>query len=139
MAGLAQGQCSRASESRFDLADFTPHWKALGDACRVSVRIITLAQDNAIQVPVSAVFPLSAQASADASGSGNGGNGGNDAAPRHAVFVADAGRARLVPVALGGRNGNMAWLRSTLAPGTQVIVYPPPAVRDGVRIAARKV
>ncbi len=116
-----------------------PLWKALGDAYRVSVRIITLARENAIQVPVSAVFPLSAQASTDASGSGNGGNDGNDAAPRHAVFVADGGRARLVPVALGGRNGNMAWLRGTLAPGTQVIVYPPPAVRDGVRIAARKV
>ena len=116
-----------------------PLWKALGDAYRVSVRIITLAREIAIQVPVSAVFPLSAQASTDASGSGNGGNDGNDAAPRHAVFVADGGRARLVPVALGGRNGNMAWLRGTLAPGTQVIVYPPPAVRDGVRIAARKV
>jgi HlyD family secretion protein len=109
-------------------------WKALGDGYRVSVRIVTLAQDNALQVPVSAVFPLSAQA--DASGPGN---GAADAAPRHAVFVADGGRARLTPVLLGGRNGSMAWLRSTLAPGTQVIVYPPPAVRDGVRVAARKV
>lgn len=57
----------------------------------------------------------------------------------HAVFVMDAGRARLVPVRLRGRNGNVAWLHSTLAPGTQVIVYPPSSVRDGVRIAARKV
>jgi hypothetical protein len=32
----------------------------------------------------------------------------------------------------------MAWLRSTLAPGTLVIVYPPPGARDGVRISARK-
>jgi HlyD family secretion protein len=111
-------------------------WQALGDAYHVSVRIVTLAQDNALQVPVSAVFPLPAQAAADASGSAS---GGADATARHAVFVADAGRARLVPVALGGRNGNMAWLRSTLAPGTLVIVYPPPGARDGVRISARKV
>ena len=119
-----------------ELTSPAQQWKALGDGFRVSVRIVTLAQDAALQVPVSAVFPLSAQASASASGAGN---GSSDAAPSHAVFVADAGRARLVPVALGGRNGNTAWLRSGLAPGAQVIVYPPPTVRDGVHITARKV
>lgn len=111
-------------------------WKALGDGYRVGVRIVTLAQDDAVLVPVSAVFPLSAQG-APAVAAAADGNG--DAAPGHAVFVNDAGRARLVPVALRGRNGSVAWLHSTLEPGTPVIVYPPASVRDGVRIAARKV
>ena len=60
-------------------------------------------------------------------------------AASHAVFVVDAGRARQVPVQLGGRNGSMAWIRSGLQPGSQVIVYPPAAVREGVRVRARKV
>lgn len=113
-------------------------WKALGDGYRVGVRIVTLAQDNALLVPVSAVFPLAAQSAPAAAADGNV-NGSNTRAPGHAVFVSDGGRARLVPVALRGRNGSVAWLHSALKPGTPVIVYPPPGVRDGVRIAARKV
>jgi HlyD family secretion protein len=44
-----------------------------------------------------------------------------------------------VPVTVGGRNGSAAWIRSGLTPGQQVIVYPQASVRDGVRVAARKV
>jgi len=33
----------------------------------------------------------------------------------------------------------MAGIRSGLARGSQVIVYPPASVREGVRVAARKV
>ncbi len=116
------------------IASPAQQWKALGDGFRVSVRIVTLTQDDALLVPVSAVLPLSAQASAAASAAA-----GDIQDAGHAVFVMDAGRARLVPVRLRGRNGSAAWLHSTLAPGTQVIVYPPSTVRDGVRIAARKV
>lgn len=104
-------------------------WQALGDGYRVSVRIVTLAEDKAVQVPVSAVFPLPA-----------GSDGAHaDAAPRFAVFVSDGGHARLVPVVLAARNGSAAWIRSGLTTGQQVIVYPPATVRDGVRVAARKV
>ena len=66
-------------------ADFTKV-SALGDGYRVSVSIVTLAENKAVQVPVSA-----------------------------------------------------AWIRSGLAPGQQVIVYPPAAVQDGVHVKARKV
>ena len=110
-------------------------WQALGDAYRVSVRIVTMSQDGAVLVPVSAVFPLSADAAVDVADR----SAGAVAAPRHAVFVVDAGHARQVPVQLAARNGSMAWLRSGVAPGQQVIVYPPAAVRDGVRVSARKV
>ncbi len=118
-----------------DLTSPQAEWQALGDGYRVSVRIVTLSEANAVQVPVSAVFPLPA------------GTAGSDAvagtapaeAARHAVFVIEAGRARQVAVQLGARNGAMAWIRGGLARGAQVIVYPPASVRDGVRVAARKV
>jgi HlyD family secretion protein len=106
-------------------------WSALGDGFRVSVRIITVAQDNAIQVPVSAVFPLPGEA--------DGGNAIESSAQRFAVFMVDGGRARTAPVTLGGRNGRTAWVRTGLQPGAKVIIYPPAAVKDGVRVAARKV
>ena len=106
-------------------------WQALGDGYRVSVRIVTLAEGKAVQVPVSAVFPLPA-ARADSA------NGKQAATPRYAVFVADSGRARQVPVELGARNGSAAWIRSGLTPGQQVIVYPPATVKDGQRVGERK-
>ena len=108
-----------------------PEWQALGDGYRVSVSIVTLAEDKAVQVPVSAVFPLPAEGADSASSRPT-------AAPRYAVFVADGGRARQVPIALGARNGSAAWIRSGLAPGQQVIVYPPATVKDSQRIAERK-
>ena len=115
-----------------DITSPQPEWQALGDGYRVSVRIVTLAEDKAVQVPVSAVFPLPADAAGDT-------HGGSAAATRYAVFVADGGRARQVPVVLDARNGSAAWIRSGLAPGEQVIVYPPATVRSGARVAARKV
>ena len=116
-----------------DIASPQPEWQALGDGYRVGVRIITLAENTAIQVPVSAVFPLPAAAPGGAS------NGGATAAPQYAAFVSEGGHARQVPVVLAARNGSTAWIKSGLALGQQVIVYPPATVRDGVRVAARKV
>ena len=115
-----------------DITSPQAEWQALDDGYRVSVRIVTLAEATAVQVPVSAVFPLPAEAT------GNGG-AGVATAPRYAVFLADSGRARQVPVVLGARNGSAAWIRSGLAPGQQVIVYPLAAVQDGMRVKARKV
>jgi HlyD family secretion protein len=96
-------------------------WQALGDGFRVGVRIVTLAADGAVQVPESAVFPLP------------------DAEGGMAVFALDGGRARLVPVEVAARNGGMAWVKSGVQPGASVIVYPPSAVKDGVRVRSRKV
>jgi HlyD family secretion protein len=118
-----------------DITSAQSEWTALGDGYRVSVRIVTLAKGKAVQVPVSAVFPLPAGA-ADTAGETN---GSPASAARFAVFVADGGRARQVPVQLGARNGSAAWIRSGLTQGAQVIVYPSATVRNGVRVAARKV
>jgi HlyD family secretion protein len=97
-------------------------WQALGDSFRVGVRIITLAMDRVVQVPVSAVFPLP-------DGEGDG---------RMAVFVLDGGRAQLVPVEVAARNSSTAWVKSGVQPGSRVIVYPPATVKDGMRVRERK-
>ena len=94
---------------------------ALGDGFRVGVRILSLVQDGAMMVPVSAVFPQPGQPGAIA------------------VFVAESGRARLRAVTLGGRNNSQAWVRSGLSAGQAVIEYPPAAVAEGVRIKSRQV
>ncbi len=102
-----------------DLTSPPERWQALGDGFRVGVRVVTRALPKVVKAPVSAVFPQP--------------EGG------HAVFVVDGGRARLVPVKLGARNGAEAWIESGVAPGAQVIVYPPPATRDGLRVSPRRV
>jgi HlyD family secretion protein len=107
---------------RIDLESPAEQWRALGDGFRVGVRIIVLALDAAVQVPVSAVYPLP-----DADG------------PRaHGVFVLDGGRAREAPVELGARNGTHAWIKQGLDPGTPVVVYPPATLADGARVKPRK-
>lgn len=115
-----------------DITSPHPEWQALGDGYRVSVRIVTLAEGKAVQVPTSAVFPLP-------TGGADSTDGGPATVPRFAVFVSDGDRAHQVHVVLGARNGSAAWIRSGLVPGQQVIVYPPATVRDGVRVTARKV
>lgn len=114
-----------------DLTSAQSEWQGLGDGYRVSVRIVTLSEDDALQVPVSAVFPLPA--------GGEGAGGGAADVAQHAVFVVDGGRARQITVELAARNGSAAWIRAGLKPGQQVIVYPPATVREGVRVAQRKV
>lgn len=99
-------------------------WTGMGDGYRVGVRIVDLAIGSATQVPVSAVFPTPAR---------EGQSGG------FGVFRIDEGRARMVPVDVGARNGSHAWLRGGPVPGDTVIVYPPPAVKDGGRVSPRKV
>jgi HlyD family secretion protein len=92
-------------------------WLAMGDGFRVSVRVITVSADGAVTVPVGALFPR--------------GDGGM------AVYVLDGNRARLRPVNIVARNGNVGWVRDGLALGEQVLVYPPPGVSNGTRVRVR--
>jgi len=103
-----------------DITSPPERWQALGDGYRVSVRIVTQAQDKAVKVPVSAVFP-------------------RPDAPGMAVFVLEGGRARMTNVDVASRNGTDAWVRKGLPAGAPVIVYPPASVRDGSRVRERKV
>ena len=93
-------------------------WRAMGDGFRVTLRILTQQVDQAVLVPVGALFPI-----------GDGGMG---------VFRVEDARAKLQPVELAGRNGSEAWVRTGLKPGDQVILYPPPSVSDGQRVQARR-
>jgi HlyD family secretion protein len=108
-----------------DIATPPEQWRALGDGFRVGVRIVTMALDDAVKVPVAAVFPVP--------------QGEGDRAAGMAVFAVEQGRARFVPVQVGARNGSDAWVRAGLKPGAEVIVYPGAAVKDGVRVKARTV
>ncbi|MFN3303057.1 MAG: efflux RND transporter periplasmic adaptor subunit [Roseateles sp.] len=103
-----------------DLTSPPEQWRSLGDAYRVGVRVVVLAQPRARQVPLAAVFPRSD-------------------APGMAVFVLDGQRARLQPVDVVARSSSHAWVRGEPAAGAQVIVYPSAAVVDGARVKPRKV
>lgn len=94
--------------------------QGLGDGYRVAVKVMTRRQDGALLVPVSAVFPLPG------------------AEPgRHAVFVAEGGRAHLREVQLEARNSSLAWVAQGLAAGATVVVYPPQGLVDGARVKPR--
>lgn len=85
----------------------------LGDGFRVDARILTEAHDNALLMPVAALF-------------------------RHngdwAVFVVSEGRASLRVVQLGGRNIRDAWVQEGLKVGETVVVYPGDLLEDGARV-----
>ena len=120
----------------------------LGDGWRVVVRILTRHERDVLRVPVSAVFPWPGPATTPGGAAGASSAPGTagavdpltaqDPADRMGVFVIAAGRAHLRPVQVTARNGSLAWVRSGLAPGDMVVVYPPPAVADGVRVRPRQ-
>lgn len=102
-----------------DITSPPSSWQALGDGYRVGVRIVTVDRPSVLRVPVSAVFPVPDE--------------GMD------VFTVMEGRARLMPVEIGGRNGTEAWVQGGIQAGAEVIVYPSAALRDGARVTKRSV
>ena len=101
------------------VVDFTSpidQWGNLGDAHRIDAQISVLSRDDAIKVPVSALFRQQDQ---------------------WAVFAVVDGRARARPVRIAARNAREALVETGIAPGDRVIVYPGDKVRDGVRVAVR--
>ena len=108
-----------------DITSPQQQWAMLGDGFRVGVRIVTLEVGGAVQVPVSAVFPLP------------GGEG--DARTDMGVFLLDGDHVRLTPVDVGARNGQAAWVRKGLRAGASVVVYPPATVKDGTKVSVRTV
>jgi HlyD family secretion protein len=100
-----------------DILEAPAAWRSMvGDGFRVTVRVITTDVDQALLVPVGALFPH---------------EGG------FAVYRQDGSHARLQPVKLGGRNGSSAWVCEGLAAGQPVIIYPPSTVADGKRVKVR--
>jgi len=99
-----------------DFASPTTAWGNLGDGHRVDARITVDTRDDAVLVPVGALFRQ--------------GDG-------WAAFGVSGSRARLRPLMLGPRNGMVAVIAGGIDPGTPVIVYPSNAVADGVRVKGR--
>ncbi len=90
-------------------------WSALGDGYKADVRIVVQTEQDALKVPVSALFPSGARA---------------------ALYAVEGGRVRLHEVEVLARNGSEAWVRSELAPDTPVVLFPPSSLRDGERVQA---
>jgi HlyD family secretion protein len=88
----------------------------LGDAFRVFVRVVVEEEEEALQVPVSALFRL-----------------GED----WAVFRIEEERAVLQTVELGLRTQSVAQVLSGLSDGDTVVAYPGDRVTDGARVAPR--
>ncbi|RFC46418.1 MAG: HlyD family secretion protein [Verrucomicrobia bacterium] len=101
------------------LVDFNatlPLSPKLGDRFRVEGRIQTWHSNRVLQVPAGALF-------------------------RRGVvwkcFTLSGGAARLQELKVGHQNGQTAEILSGLAAGEAVIVHPPDAVREGLRVQAR--
>ena len=99
-----------------DLVAPRAQWQALGDGYKVDARIVVARRENALLIPLGALFRQ------------------GDA---WAVFVVEGGRARLRRVEVEQRNNREAAVGRGLAAGERVIAYPSDAVRDGVRVEPR--
>lgn len=89
---------------------------AAGDGFRVEANVTVAAHDNVLVVPAAALR--------------------RDGA-RWAVMVLEGGRARLRAVEFAERNADVVWLRSGIAAGERVILYPDASIGDGQRVRAR--
>lgn len=89
---------------------------SLGDGFRVDVRMFPWRGDNVLTVPASAVFR------------------DHD---RWALYVIEAGRARLRRVEIGHRGRTDLEITSGLAEGAEVIVHPSDRVTDDARVVPR--
>lgn len=99
-----------------DITSASEKWTTLGDGFKVDVRVLVQVVENAVKVPVSALFPVGS---------------------RSALFVLEGGRARQLEVEVAARNGVEAWVKTGLTPGTQVIIYPDTQLKEGSRVKTR--
>jgi HlyD family secretion protein len=91
-------------------------WQTLGDGFKVDVRVLVQVVEQAVMVPVSALFPIGSRAG---------------------IFVVEDGHARLKEVSVAARNGVSAWVRDGLAVGTSVVVYPDTKLKDKAAVKVR--
>jgi HlyD family secretion protein len=99
-----------------DVATTSDAARSLGDNYRVEVRVLVWQAESVVKVSAGSVFRLGDQ---------------------WAVFVVDAGIARVRTVGVGERNGREVRIVSGLTAGERVIVYPPDTLTDGSRVTGR--
>lgn len=100
-----------------DFTDPPRAWARLGHDYRVIVHIVVWSADNALTVPIGALFR----------------RGDN-----WAVFAVRDGQARTTLVQIGRRNNRVAQVLSGLTAGDSVVLHPSDRVRDGTAIAPRE-
>jgi HlyD family secretion protein len=96
-----------------DLLDAQSAWERLGHEFRVMVHIPIWADEDAVRVPISALF-----------------RHGSD----WAVFRVVDGRAALTTVDIDHRNNRWAEVIEGLAPGDEVVLHPSDRVEDGSKV-----
>lgn len=96
------------------LTDPPRDWARLGHGFEVEVRVVLWESDDALKLPLTALF--------------RDGDG-------WAVFAVEDGRAVLTPVGVGHRTDLEAEITSGLAPGAEVVRYPSDAIEAGSRVA----
>lgn len=101
-----------------DFADPPEAWSRLGHDYRVIVHVAIWSADDALTVPVSALFRK-----------------GDD----WAVFSVENGRAHTTVVRIGHRNNRIAEVLAGLSAGTQVVVHPSDRIGDGTRVSQRRI
>lgn len=99
-----------------DLVDPPEKRRGLGDGFRVELHVVTADVPRALLVPLGALFRQGEQWS---------------------VFRVEEGRAALRPVTIGLRNARVAEVKSGLAEGETVVLYPGEALENGTRVAPR--
>jgi HlyD family secretion protein len=99
-----------------DFAEPLDKVQTIGDGFRVEAHIVVFKQENAVRVPVGALFR----------------EGGGWAA-----FTVDGERAHRRAVKVLRRNNLEAMVEAGLAPGERVVVYPSDALKDGSRVEVR--
>jgi len=97
-----------------DIVSPIDEWQRLAHGYQVDARIVLEEREDAIKVPLTALF-----------------RDGSD----WAVFVAAGGRARLRHVTVSGRTDLEAAISAGLDEGETVIVHPSDRIEDGVRVA----
>jgi HlyD family secretion protein len=90
--------------------------QTIGDGFRVDAHIVVYREENALKVPVGALFR---------EGAG------------WAAFVVDGERAHRRAVKVARRNNFEAMVEAGLEPGERVVVYPSDALKDGSRVEMR--
>ncbi|WP_137180744.1 efflux RND transporter periplasmic adaptor subunit [Roseomonas sp. AR75] len=100
-----------------DLISPRERWGALGDGFRVDARITVEAIEDAVLVPVSALFRRGAG---------------------WAVFVVQGGTARERRVEVVRRAARSAMISGGLMAGETVVLFPPSTLRDGVRVGGTR-
>ncbi len=101
----------------FDILSPPEQRPGLGGGFAVFLRIVEWETEDALQIPLSALFRRGEE---------------------WAVFVVEEGLARRVPVEIGRRNSTRAEVLSGLTEGMQVITHPNEALTDGAPVVERE-